>query len=174
MALNALTAAIPAEAMDYKTRRADDHRATGPTGVFLEMEWGLDMDWYDHDASWRPFIPLKPSDSIEGALSGSGSDWFFDFNMSTPWQQGISGGFTIPEHARSVIDVDLSNWSWFIDEITSNNPYPYNSSRPQPYDCGVIHRGFSSCEELQAAGGVAKRTAVDYLGFITWWTASIS
>ena len=51
MALNASSTTIPAEAMDYRTRKADERRATGPTGVFLEMEWALDMDWYDHDAS---------------------------------------------------------------------------------------------------------------------------
>ncbi|KIJ90559.1 hypothetical protein K443DRAFT_15120 [Laccaria amethystina LaAM-08-1] len=41
-------------------------------------------------------------------------------------------------------------------------------------DRGIITRGFSSCAELQAAGGVVKRTAIDYLGFLAWWTASIS
>ena len=174
MALNASSIAIPGEAMDYRAQKADERRPTGPTGVFLEMEWALDMDWYDHDASWRPFIPLKPSDSSEGALSESGLDWFFEFDMSTPYIQGTGGGFTIPEHTRSTIDTDLTNWSWLIDEIATNHPFPYEASRPCPYDRGVITRGFDSCEELQAAGGIVKRTAVDYLGFLTWWMASIS
>ncbi|KIJ90557.1 hypothetical protein K443DRAFT_39371, partial [Laccaria amethystina LaAM-08-1] len=85
-------------------------------------------------ASWRPFIPLKPSDSSAGAMSGSGLDWFFAFDMSTPFVQGIGRGFTIPEHARSTIDNDLTNWSWFIDEIATNHPFPCGSSRPSPYD----------------------------------------
>lgn len=173
-ALDALTTAIPVEAMDYRLKKADDHCSTGPTGVYLEMEWGLDMDWYDHDASWRPFIPLKTAESSGAALSESGLDWFFDFEMSTLWEQGISGGFTIPERTRSIIDSDLTTWSWVIDEIAMNHPFPHDSSRPPPYDRGIINRGFSSCEELQAAGGVAKRMAVDYLGFIAWWTSSIS
>lgn len=174
MALNAPSITIPAEAMDYRTQKADEHRDTGPTGVFLEMEWALDMDWYDRDASWRPFIPLKPSNSGEGALSESGVDWFFKFDMSTPWVQGPGGGFTIPERTRADIDTDLTNWSSLIDEITMNHPFPDDSSRPHSYDRGIILRGFDSCEELQAAGGVVRRTAVDYLGFLTWWTSSIS
>ena len=174
MALNASTVTIPAEARDYRSRKPDDHRATGPTGVFLEMEWALDMDWYDHDASWRPFIPMKPNDSSEGSLSESGQDWFFDLELSTPWEQGASGGFTIPGHACSTIDTDLILWSWLIDKITANHPFPCDSARPPPYNHGIILQGFSSCEELQAAGGVAKRTAVDYLGFLAWWTLSIS
>ena len=74
MALNVSSVVIPGEAMDYRMWKADEHRATGPTGVFLEMECALDMNWYDHDASWRPFIPLKPSDLSKGALSESGLD----------------------------------------------------------------------------------------------------
>ena len=117
----------------------------------------------------------KPTAWAEGPLSESGCDWFFDFEMSTPWEQGISGGFTIPEHTRSTIDSDLTNWSTLIDEIAMNQPFPHDSSRPPPYDRGIInHRGFYDCVELQAAGGIAKRTAVDYLGFMAWWTASIS
>jgi len=72
MALNASLTLISTGAMDYRTQEADEHHATGPTGVFLEMEWALDMDWYDHDASWRPFIPLRPSDPSEGALDSIG------------------------------------------------------------------------------------------------------
>ena len=174
MALNAPASTIPAEAMDYRTKKADDQRPMGPTGVFLEMEWGLDMDWYDHDASWQLFIPLKSDDPGEGALSESGSDWFFDFEMSTPWVQGIGGGFTIPERTRSTIDSDLTNWSSVIDEIATNHPFPHNSSRPPSYDRGIINWGFSDCAELQAAGCIAKRMAIDYLGFIAWWTSSIS
>ncbi|EDQ98479.1 uncharacterized protein LACBIDRAFT_300221 [Laccaria bicolor S238N-H82] len=174
MALNASAMTIPAEAMDYRSRKADDHRATGPTGVFLEMEWALDTDWYDRDASWRPFIPTKSDDSVEGTLSESGQDWFFDLGSSIPWEQGDSEGFIIPGPTRSAIDADLVLWSWLIDEITTHHPFPCDSARPRPYDQGILFQGFSSCEELQAAGAVAKRTAVDYLGFLTWWTVSIS
>ena len=48
--LNDPTIGIPTEATDYRSRRPDEHRAMGPTGVYLEMEWGLDLDWYDHEA----------------------------------------------------------------------------------------------------------------------------
>ena len=40
---------IPVEAMDYRAQRPNERRDTGPMGVYLEMEWGLDMDWYDHE-----------------------------------------------------------------------------------------------------------------------------
>ena len=93
--------------------------------------------------------------------------------MSTPYTQGTGRGFTIPQHAQSTIDTDLTNWSWLINEITSNHLFPYGSS-PCPYDQGIITCGFDSCAELQAAGGIVKRTVINYLGFLTWWMASIS
>lgn len=145
----------------------------GPTGVFLEMEWGLDMDWYDHEASWRPYIPLRPLAADGKAVSASGSDWFFDFDMSTPWEP-VSDHFLVPEISRSIIDADLSSFSACIDDITSNHPFPIDSAWPLDWDHGLLLCPFPTVEELQTAGATARRTAVDYLGFINWWTASIS
>ena len=170
---NTHLAVIPAEAMDYRSRRPDDRRATGPTGVFLEMEWGLDMDWYDHDASWRPYIPLKPLATDGRAVSESGCDWFFDFEMSTSWESTIAGYFTISEAARSTIETDLSTLSRCIGNVTSNHPFPFEAARPLDWDHDLLSP-FPTVEDLQAAGGVARRTALDYLGFLNWWTASIS
>jgi hypothetical protein len=174
VALNVSAAAIPIEAMEYRSRRSFEHRLKGPTGVYLEMEWGLDLDWYDSNASWRPYIPLK-SEGLGGpTISKSGSDWFFDFEVSTPWKQLATGIFVVPEDTRASIDEDLLNLTWCIDEITTNHPFPFNSDRPPRHDLGLLLQAFETNEALQAAGCVAKRTAVDYLGFLSWWTMSIS
>ena len=165
---------IPVEAMDYRSRKPDEQRPTGPTGVFLEMEWGLDMDWYDHDASWRPYIPLKPLAADGKTMSSSGSDWFFEVEMSAPWESTAGGNFTMPDLPRSTIETDLSSIADCIDDITSNHPFPLDSARPLDWDRGLLFRPFSSIQELQIASGTARRIAVDYLGFLNWWTASIS
>ena len=174
VALNTFSSAIPVEAMDYKAKRGQDHRSKGPTGVYLEMEWGLDLDWYDHNASWRPYIPLKSEDTDETSVSKSGHDWFFDFESTTPWRQLSTGVFIVPEETRARIDDDLLNLSGCIDEIATNHPFPFSSARPPPHDLGLLLRAFDTSEELQAVGCAAKRIAVDYLGFLSWWTTSIS
>ena len=174
VALNAPASAIPVEAMDYKSQRGQDQKLKGPTGVYLEMEWGLDLDWYDHEASWRPYIPLKSEEWCDTSVSKSGSNWFFDFEMSTPWEHLSTGVFIVPHDTRASIEEDLINLSWCIDEITTSHPFPFNSSRPPPLDMGLLLCAFNSSEELQAAGCTAKRMAVDYLGFLSWWTSSIS
>ena len=161
--LNGPMTGIPMEAMDHRSRRPDQHRATGPTGVFLEMVWGLDMDWYDRDACWRPYIPLKTTDAGGEPLSGTGSDWFFDFDMTTSYNHLATGMFIVPEAAHDQIHTDIVNWAECIDDICSNHPFPPKTARPPDFDHGTLIQGFSTLEELQAAGGLCKRTAVDYL-----------
>lgn len=138
------------------------------------MEWGLDMDWYDHEASWRPYIPLKPLATDGKAISESGSDWFFDFEMSTPWESIGVSHFIIPEALRSTIETDLSSLSGCIGDIVSNHPFPFDSAQPLDWDRDLLLRPYPNVQELQVAGGAARRTAMDYLGFLNWWTASIS
>lgn len=174
VACNTPASAIPIEAMEYKTQKGHDHRSKGPTGMYLDMEWGLDLDWYDCNASWRPYIPLKPDDASESAVSKSGNDWFFDFEMSTPWVHLSTGVFIIPKEVRESIDEDLLHLSGCVDEIATNHPFPFDSARPPPHDLGLLLCAFDSSEELQAVGCSAKRLAIDYLGFLSWWTASIS
>jgi len=165
---------IPVEAMDYRSRQPAERRDTGPTGVYLEMEWGLDMDWYNHDTSWWPYIPLKPLAADGKAVSRSGSDWFFDFETSTSWEPTQEGHFVVPETLQVVIDMDLSFFFECIGNITLNYPFPFNSACPLHWDHNLLICPFPTIEELQIAGGTARRIAVDYLGFISWWTASIS
>ena len=174
VALNTSASAIPVEAMEYKTLRDRERRSTGPTGVYLEMEWALDLDWYDCNASWRPYIPLKPEEICDPSISKSGHDWFFDFEMSTPSERLATGVFIVPEETRASIDDDLINLSSCVDKIAINHPFPFDSARPPSYDMGLLLRVFNTSEELQSAGCTAKRTAVDYLGFLSWWTTLIS
>jgi len=52
VALNNSSSAILVKAMEYRSQVRQDQRSKGPTGMYLEMEWGLDMDWYNHNATW--------------------------------------------------------------------------------------------------------------------------
>ena len=171
--LNAPSMGIPMEAMDHRARRPDVHRPTGPTGVYLEMEWALDTDWYDRDASWRPYIPLKPDVADGGPLSKSQSDWFFSFDMTTPYEHLSADVFVVPEATREQIHEDIITWAWCVDDICSNHPFPPETAQPPEFDHGTLVQAFSSLEDLQAAGCVCKRTAVDYLGFLSWWNSSV-
>ena len=82
--------------------------------------------------------------------------------------------FAIAEASQSIIETDLTSLSSCIGEITSNHPFPFDSARPLDWDHSLLFNPYSSVEELQVASGAVKRVAVDYLGFLNWWTASIS
>ena len=138
------------------------------------MEWGLDLDWYDHEACWRPYIPQRTDSGGGEPLSVSGSDWFFDFDMTTSYDHLSTGVFIVPESTREQIHTDITTWSWCVDVICANHPFPPGMARPPEFDLGTLIKGFSTLEDLQAAGGFCKRTAVDYLGFLLWWTLSVS
>jgi len=171
--LNAPLAVIPMEAMDHRSHRPTEHQPTGPTGVYLEMEWSLDMDWYDRDASWRPYIPLKPDIAEGEPLSESRSDWFFGFDMTTPYDHLSTSVFIVPEATCEQIHTDIIAWDGCIDDICSNQPFPPGTARPPRFDHRTLIQGFSSLEDLQAAGGICKCMAIDYLGFLSWWTSSV-
>lgn len=138
------------------------------------MEWGLDIDWYDHDACWRPYIPLKADSVGVEPLSGSSSDWFFDFDMTTPYDHLSTGIFIVPEATRDQIHNDISTWAWCVDDICSNHPFPPGTAQPPEFDLSTLIKGFPTLVELQAAGGICRRMAVNYLGFLLWWTLSVS
>jgi len=138
------------------------------------MEWVLDMDWYDHDTCWRPYIPLKAEGVGVEPLSKSGYDWFFDFDMTLPYDHLSTSVFVVPEAMRDQIHDDITMWAWCVDNICLNHPFPPRTARPPGFDLGTLIQGFPTLEELQAAGGVCRCTAVDYLGFLLWWTLSVS
>ncbi|EDR03736.1 uncharacterized protein LACBIDRAFT_331273 [Laccaria bicolor S238N-H82] len=94
----------------------------------IDMEWGLDLDWYDCNASWHPYIPLKPEGADKLVISKTGVNWFFDFDMSTPWEQLATGVFIIPTEVCELIDKDLLHLSGCIEEIATNHPFPPDSA----------------------------------------------
>jgi hypothetical protein len=112
------------EAMDHRACRPGMCRPTRPTGVYLEMEWALDMDWYDCDTSWCPYIPLKPDIAEGGPLSKNPSDWFFSFDMTTPYEHLSTGVFIVPEATREQIHKDIITWALCVNDICSNHPFP--------------------------------------------------
>jgi len=160
--------------MAHESHQPDEHWAMGSTGIYLEMEWGLDMDWYDHNACWHPYIPLKMEGVRGEPLSTSGSDWFFDFDLTILYDHLSTGIFTIPEPTHNQIHTDITAWAWCINNICSNQLFPPRTAWPSRFDLGTLIQGFSTLEDLQAVGGVCRCTAVNYLGFLLWWTLSVS
>ena len=77
--LNAPCKVIPLEAsayVDFKSnqRISDNFRAKEPTGLYLEMEWALDADWFNPNVGWHPYLLLP---------SGGDKEWYYQLDQST-------------------------------------------------------------------------------------------
>lgn len=169
--LNASCEVIPSEASAYvdfqSTQRvSDDFRAKGPTGLYLEMEWALDADWFDPEAGWRPYLPL-PS---EGA-----KEWYYQLDQNTPADPASkSPHLTIFPRLLSTMENDLRLLESCVVNIAKSSIFPVRAYRPGLYDFEQLRGPFDSVRSLENFGANVKRQALDYLGFLAWWTLSTS
>ena len=169
--LNATCDLIPLEASAFfdhqRTQRiADDFRPKGPTGVFLDMEWALDADWFDPDAGWRPYLPLP----AEGA-----PEWYFQLDQSTPVDpNSIPPLHTILPRYLSTLEGDLHKLEDCVLAVAKSSIFPMRGARPGNYDYEKLQGPFDSIQTLEAFGANVKRQALDYLGFLTWWTVTVT
>ena len=162
---------IPLEASDYISAqthmtRAAIMKATGPTGTYLEMEWALDADWFDPDAGWRPYLPRAKEDSAE---------WFFRLDHNTRVDvDSVSGTYGIAPSTVERMELDLRRFEECVLAIARSSAFPRGGMRPGNYQYDALRGTFTSEEEVEDFGANVKRQALDYLAFITWWTASFS
>jgi hypothetical protein len=169
--LNSSCDVIPSEAPAYidhqsKQRISDDFRAKGPTGLYLEMEWALDTDWYDPDAGWRPFMPLP---------SGGASEWYYQLDQNTPPDpESASPHLTIFPRLLSTMESDLQTLESCVVAIAKSSIFPARAARPGRYDFTQLKGPFDSIRSLESFGANVKRQALDYLGFLAWWTLATS
>ncbi|EDR02827.1 uncharacterized protein LACBIDRAFT_307926 [Laccaria bicolor S238N-H82] len=169
--LNASCDKIPSEAsayVDYQSnqRVADEFRDKGPTGLNLEMEWALDADWYDPEASWRPFLPLP---------SGMATEWYYQMDQGTPSDpESISPQYTIFPPLLSEMEKDLHRFESYVVAIAKSSIFPARAARPGLYDFEQLKGPFDSIRSLENFGANVKRQALDYLSFLAWWTLSAS
>jgi hypothetical protein len=169
--LNSSCDAIPSEAPDYfdhqnNQRVANDFRAKGPTGLYLEMEWALDADWYNPDAGWRPFMPVP---------TGGANEWYYQLHQNTlPDPESASPHLTIFPRLLSVMECDLQVLQSCVVAVAESSIFPAKAARPGLYDFTQLKGPFDSIQSLESFGANVKRQALDYLGFLAWWTLSTS
>ena len=157
---NAACDLIPLEAAAFvnhqRTQRiVDDFRPKGPTGLFLDMEWALDADWFDPEASWRPYLPLP----TEGA-----PEWYFQLDQSTLSDPNTMPPLcTILPRSLTIMVDDLQMLEECVVAIVKSSVFPTRGTRPGRYDYEKLQGPFDSIQTLEAFGANVKRQALDYL-----------
>lgn len=164
--LNTPCDAIPLEASS--PTRIPVFKAMGPTGMYFEMEWALDADWYDPDAGWRPYLPKPTQES---------NQWYFQLDHNTPvdlQRASESGEYSIHSSILTKMEHDLRRFEACVVAIAHSTTFPMRGCRPGRYDYEPLHGIFCDTQALEDFGANVKRQALDYLGFINWWTSSVS
>lgn len=162
---------VPSEASDYISAQthmthAARRKTTGPTGTYLEMEWALDADWFDPEAGWRPYLPRAREDSDE---------WFFKLDHNTQVNvDSLTGTLGIPPSSVARMELDLRRFEECVLAIARSSAFPRGGMRPGNCEYEALRGTFESEEDIEDFGANVKRQALDYLGFIAWWTASFS
>lgn len=130
-------------------RIADNFQPKGPTGLYLDMEWALDADWFDPDAGWRSYLPLP----VEGA-----SEWYFQLDQSTPVDPNtIPPLHTIFPRHLSTMEGNLHMLENCIVAVMKSSIFPMRGARLGRYDYEKLRGPFDSMETLEAFGANVKR-----------------
>ena len=143
--LNASCDSIPLEAAAFinhqRTQRiSDDFQPKGPTGLFLDMEWALDADWFDPDAGWRPYLPLP----AEGS-----SEWYFQLDQSMPADlTTIPPLHTIFPRLLSTMEDDLRALEGCVMAISQSSIFPIRGARLGNYNYIGLQGPFDSIQTL--------------------------
>ena len=72
------------------------------------------------------------------------------------------------------MELDLRRFEECVLAIARSSAFPRGGMRPGNYQYDALRETFTSEEEVEDFGANLKRQALDYLAFITWWTASFS
>lgn len=119
-----------------------------------------------HNLGWHPFMPLPSRESNE---------WYYQLDQNTPHNpETASPHLTIFLRLLSTMESDLQTLKDCVVAIAKSSIFPARATRPGLYDCTQLKGPFNSIQSLENFGANVKRQALDYLGFLAWWTLSTS
>ena len=130
------------------------------------MEWALDADWHNPDAGWRLFLLLP---------LGGAEEWYYQLDQNTPPNlESVSPHLTIFPRLLAMMENDLKTLESCVVAVAQSSMFPARAVRPGRYDFAQLKGPFESIQCLENFGTNVKRQALDYLGFLAWWTLSAS
>ena len=85
-----------------------------------------------------------------------------------------TGSYGIAPSSIERMELDLRHLEGCVLAISRSSAFPRGGMRPGNYQYDALRSTFTSEEEVEDFGANVKRQALDYLGFIAWWTSSFS
>lgn len=98
--------------------------------------------------------------------------WYFS-NGSTPWTSN-DGKFHFDSTLRAKAEDSLSKLWLCIECITLNPPFVSGTSHPAKFNYLLLSAAWDSAREAESSADDTKGRVLEYLGFINWWSSSVS
>lgn len=155
---------IPIEAADYRDGEKRS-LATGPTGVLLEMDPGLEPNWHGMELHWEAWTPVQMQDYREGML---------DLNRSVmpePMEGGMK--YRLPTRWSVAMKSLLVDLDTCCLSIQTDTPYGRGTPRPEGVDHTIFVYEYLSAHDAEVSAATARRSALSSIGFLTWWVHSV-
>ena len=107
---------------------------------------------------------------------------FPDENDTVPWYFSEGGSPWISEGGKFYMDANLTEKAvdslsrlWLcIESIISNPPFVRGTDHPLRFNCLRLQSGWDSESSVVSLAREARVKALEFLGFINWWTSSVT
>lgn len=134
-----------------------------------------DLDWtnqparFDLSRHWHAWIPTIPFGEKKS------KQWYLQFDRQVAVTRiGDKVAYKLKEAAAEEFKGDLWQLYHYIEEITDNNTFGGDEQpRPQAFHYNALSDSYESEEAVQRMVARARRSALEYLGFVNWWIACI-
>ena len=129
--------------------------------------WAKQPTWYSDKYHWDAWTTVDcfadENDSVP---------WYFS-EGSSPWE-GAEGKFHFDPNTRPKAEDSLSKLWLCIEAITSNPPFVSGTPHPLKFNYLLLSAAWDSSRGAASLMNDAKGRVLEYLGFINWWSSSVS
>lgn len=162
--LNCPDQVIPLEALDLSA--PPSRKSYGPTGLLLEGEWSQEISWNKIEKAWHAFIPLdSPHDRT----------WYLEHERGVATLASPSyDHYILPYQWLVRANTDIMGLHKLCESIRRSSPYGSNSPIPDIPDFESVGLRFEEERDAEISAMDVRRSALDHLGFLGWWTNSVS
>ena len=134
-------------------------------GQVIPMDSARDPDWYREGEEWAPWTPTS--------FLLNERPWYDQMETAVPVEERI-GGWCMAPHFREVCNNDLIQAQACVRGIVEGNPrFPSKAKVPKLYPSQRLQKIHLTAKHVQIDAARAKRSILQALAFMSWWTLVI-
>ena len=136
------------------------------TGQIIPFDSVRDPDWYREDEQWAPWIPTS--------FLLTERPWYDNMETAVPVEERI-GGWCMAPHFRETCNADLIQAQACVRGIVEGNlRFPVKAKVPKLFPTQRLQKIHLTAKHVQIDAARAKRSVLQALAFMSWWTTTIS